>query len=66
MDPWVTLIKDIGFPAAVALLVLFRLDAQLHKVHERLSEMCVILGAMAGPEVVEKVKAILGNGKKVR
>lgn len=48
MEPWVQLIRDVGFPAAVAILVLWRLDAKLEGVRLELVVIRKLLGERRG------------------
>lgn len=40
----VSAVKDVGFPAAIAILVLWRLDTTLRQVRDELRELRSLLG----------------------
>lgn len=43
MDPWVQVIASVGFPAAIAVFMLVRLDATLREMLKTLTELRLLM-----------------------
>lgn len=44
MEHYLPLLKDVGFPVAVAVLVLWRFDGHLRDIRDELRELRALLG----------------------
>ncbi len=66
---WLKVAEHLGFPAAVALLVLLRLEQRMGRVEHRLHQIALLLALAAGPAgaaLVEELSGGNGNLTKKR
>lgn len=60
---WLTVAKDLGFPALVAFFVLYRLDRRLEAVQQALTGLTIIIAAQSGVDM-DRVEALTGHSHK--